>query len=734
MPARREKVELVLTTKEDVSKKIPKSTSAFKEFASAVAVGNLAAKAGEKAIGLLKDGLGELVEATKVAARIQVLNRVLLLTGKNAGYSERELKRVKSQIIKLGIAENEALAIEQRFIQGKLKIADATKIARAAQDLAVISGTNSSEAALTLTEAIVKQQPILLKQFGIMLNQDQVYSKYAKTLKKSRDELTQTERRTAFMNEILKQATTVSGSYEEAMNDVGKRITSLPRHLQNAENAIGKLFLVPMKEAVDATEGFLKAVTFTAEGIGNFFNIMSESSETQEQYIEYTQQMTTEINDLVTQLKAGEIGLEEFRVKMDQVGKEDFKIKDAGDVRKLLKKNYIDSLEEINDAYKKNEISFEEWVNKQQQIMNSTDPMTIAEVRSDALIKMAKETRDAVDADLAAARKSAQQAILDSLDIQTQKLEADLRALGLDAKTIISKAFDETVNKDLENEDVFMADIEPLRKNLQERMNLWDEQRKNLHEAEAIMHEASLIGTDALYQELSQLDFDYIIKKRELMAMSFADEVDQKRALRALEEIHSDKKLAIVQKFNDDAKADSLVLAGALGNIMMSGVDQMVDALFEGRKDFSDIFEGMAKDFIKFFVKQGLAALANSFVPGLGSILGGMFDTPKYDRMAMTQGEHFINWFDAGARKRIGQLPIGDNLVLAGSNIASGSYASAPNESGSGGGTTQIFNGVVSEDFLTAAVLPRVSIATKRNEISITTNTNDKFGESSVFS
>jgi len=221
-------------------------------------VGTLAAGAGGF-YGMAK-GLQAISAATQVAARIEVMNHVLIMTGKNAGYSESELKGYRNTIMGLGIAEKEAIQIEQLFIQSKLKVADATKIARAAQDLAVISGQNSSEAAQTLTQAIVAQRPILLKQFGIIASLDKIYNEMAQTLGKARSQLTETEKRQGFVNEILKQASTVAGSYETAMRDVGKQMTSLPRYFQDAQKAIGQYFLPAMQGIVTTTGDVLKSI------------------------------------------------------------------------------------------------------------------------------------------------------------------------------------------------------------------------------------------------------------------------------------------------------------------------------------------------------------------------------------------------------------------------------------------------------------------------------------------
>ncbi len=213
------------------------------------------------ALKVAKGIFSELSTATQVAARIQVLNRVFKMTGIQAGHTAKELAAAKTAIMDLGIAEQEALQIGQRFIQAQLDLADATLVARAAQDLAVIAGTNSSETALQLTEAIVKQRPILLKQFGIIADLTEIYGQQAEALGKTREELTKNDKRQAFLNEILRQSKTVAGAYTSAMQDVGKRLTSLPRHLQSARNAIGTHFLPVMGLAIDSAENFLKAIT-----------------------------------------------------------------------------------------------------------------------------------------------------------------------------------------------------------------------------------------------------------------------------------------------------------------------------------------------------------------------------------------------------------------------------------------------------------------------------------------
>ena len=201
------------------------------------------------------------------AARTQMLGTVVKTVGTNAGYSEEELKATEDRIKSLGITTQEARLAITRFIQSELDLADAAKVARVAQDLAVISGQNSSEAFQTLTQAIVSQRPILLKQFGIVQNLNNVYDKQAEKLGKSAELLTESEKKNAFLNVILEEGAKVVGTYEMAMGDVGKQMSSFKRHIEETANAFGKYYLPIMLKAVLLSASFLQALQKLPEPI-----------------------------------------------------------------------------------------------------------------------------------------------------------------------------------------------------------------------------------------------------------------------------------------------------------------------------------------------------------------------------------------------------------------------------------------------------------------------------------
>lgn len=214
-----------------------------------------------KGMTLVGVGLsGLLIKTGLTAARVEVLGTALNAMGRTAGYSREELKKHEEAVKSLGIATREAREILARFIGAELDLADAAKLARTAQDLAVIAGENSSETAARLTEAIGAQSVMMLRQYGITTTSTKIFEDYANTLGKTAEDLTETEKKQAFLNKILQEGTKYVGVYEEAMGDVGKQIGTLTgRLIPEFEAEFGEAFLPVMGKAVQMATDFLKA-------------------------------------------------------------------------------------------------------------------------------------------------------------------------------------------------------------------------------------------------------------------------------------------------------------------------------------------------------------------------------------------------------------------------------------------------------------------------------------------
>jgi len=197
---------------------------------------------------------GVLVTTGLYAARVEVLKTSMEVVGKTAGYTTEYLAEQEEQIKALGITTKSAREIMILLMQSEIDLAEATDLSRIAQDLAVISGENSSETARNLAYAIATGNPILLRRYGIMKNLGDIQKEYGK-------DLTEVEKKEAILNMIREKGITVEGVYETAMGDVGKQLTSLPRLIDEAKLAFGEAFIPIIGLAVDKLSELLKWFT-----------------------------------------------------------------------------------------------------------------------------------------------------------------------------------------------------------------------------------------------------------------------------------------------------------------------------------------------------------------------------------------------------------------------------------------------------------------------------------------
>lgn len=202
------------------------------------------------AIGAVK--IGEfLKEATLTAARTEVLGTVLEVVGDNADISRGQIALLEEQVKALGITTQGARESIIKFIQSGLPLEKLTQLARVAQNSAIIAQTTSAEALDRLVRGIQTQQIELLRSAGVFVSIEQSLAAFAKSANRAANELTPLEKQTVILNAVLAQGTKVAGSYERAMEDAGKKMTSLPRIFEETANSIGVFFLPILEKAVD---------------------------------------------------------------------------------------------------------------------------------------------------------------------------------------------------------------------------------------------------------------------------------------------------------------------------------------------------------------------------------------------------------------------------------------------------------------------------------------------------
>jgi hypothetical protein len=181
-------------------------------------------------------------ESTLLAARSETLGVVMSQVGVNAGYSSDQMRGYMEAVRSAGITTIQSQEAVIRMTQAHLDLAQASKLARVAQDAAVIGAVNSSEALDRLLHGITTLQPEILRTIGITVNFEQEYARAAAQMGKNQEALSQQEKQQIAFNAVLSRGADIAGSYEAAMGTAGKQMGSLSRLFEEAKLQIGQAF------------------------------------------------------------------------------------------------------------------------------------------------------------------------------------------------------------------------------------------------------------------------------------------------------------------------------------------------------------------------------------------------------------------------------------------------------------------------------------------------------------
>lgn len=211
-------------------------------------------------------------ELADYAARTETLGITLSIVGKNAGYSQESLSQYEVSLKKLGITTQAAREAMTKMIQAGLPLgpmaegsaSNVERLARASQDLAVVSGQNSSVTFQKLITNIQQMDTIGLRYMGITVNMVAAQEAFATSLGKSASALTQQQKIQAANNAVLAEAEKLQGSYEASLGTVGKRMQSMKRYQEELAEVLGQKLLPAYAAIVDSTTNLLEALTSIA--------------------------------------------------------------------------------------------------------------------------------------------------------------------------------------------------------------------------------------------------------------------------------------------------------------------------------------------------------------------------------------------------------------------------------------------------------------------------------------
>lgn len=255
-------MDKVQTSIEEANETADKSEG-FNNLTGNIIKANLATQVLLAGLNLLRGALNEGGEILKAGARYEMLNESLNTTARNLGYTKEQLKGYYEELENANTFGSKATEVLKSLLQtGMIPMLEKLQFANGEtgfkglvltmKDFAASAGVSSSQAMDDFTKAIQRLEPLLLDKYFTMRNLTFVYGDYADKIGKTLPELTEQEKRTAFLNEIVREGSIQMGVYAETYDTAGKNMLSLADISDSLKEEIG-LQLQPAFKAVTNT-------------------------------------------------------------------------------------------------------------------------------------------------------------------------------------------------------------------------------------------------------------------------------------------------------------------------------------------------------------------------------------------------------------------------------------------------------------------------------------------------
>ena len=268
--ASKEQVEILLKLNDEFSKELKRAFSnsekSVKKFSKAsVVLTGVMLSLGHQLTNVAKNMVRGLKDSILLSARYETMGIVVDNLGGRIGATAGELRGFEKDLQDTGISLVGSREAISRLIAAQIDLEHSTKLARIAQDGAVIANTNSTESFERLIAGITTGQVRILRTMNLFVDFKGAMKDYAKANDKTVQSLTELERIQARTNAVLDAGSQITGTYEAALNSAGKQLGSLDRDVENFRVALGSFAQDMLLEGVLSTRQFTQELTFLLE-------------------------------------------------------------------------------------------------------------------------------------------------------------------------------------------------------------------------------------------------------------------------------------------------------------------------------------------------------------------------------------------------------------------------------------------------------------------------------------
>lgn len=285
MSTERKETEIIYRLIDEVSQDIKKlqesidqtnasaenSQTGFNSMTGSVLKANLATQALMATFNLLRAGFNEGVEVLKAGARLDMMNESLEVVADNMGYTTQQIQEYRNSLEEANTYGSKQTEVLKTLMQtGLIPLVENLRFANGEEgfpgliltikDFAASAQVTSGQALKDFSTAIQRLEPLLLEKYFTMRNLNFVYQDFAGQLGKTAIELTENEKRQAFLNEIVREGAIQMGVYGETYDTAGKNLLSLTDVADNLKEELGLQLQPAFKIVTNSLLSMLKGV------------------------------------------------------------------------------------------------------------------------------------------------------------------------------------------------------------------------------------------------------------------------------------------------------------------------------------------------------------------------------------------------------------------------------------------------------------------------------------------
>ena len=593
---------------EGATKKVETATQSAGAKFAAMAGTVMKLTAAFAALAAVQRGWGLMAEAAKYEQQVRALNNLAASYNSNGNKIIADLKRISDGTINtITLVEKAGTAMMLGIAPEKI-----SKLMEIARATARMTGQEVSTAFDNIAMAVGRQSKMILSNLGIIVSVESANRTYAVQLKKTADNLSDTEKKAAFLN-----ATIAAG--EDLIARMGQQSDTTKDKMDRLKASVDNARLMISQGLIRVVLGATGAFQWLAAGVMTVIAIIPK-------LLEYMARATAKIYEWTGQTERMKASLSEAA---------------------SLKKGYEDMLGAAGELAGKAADNFSAMVSSTEDMAGATNraipPIDGVTDTLDAAAKAAQKLREEADKINETLSNDIKMSGLD--DLEKKLFEIQLKYEKLAKNPLVDKGLLSTA-RGIEESSARWADATARQKEEIELIKQIAAESKMLREAE-IEDALFLLDIEVIrgarynstMQERLRLSEEFLAIQKSILEKTDSSDVTAYRAQTKAVQDAMKQVIELQKQISDTSPWEGMMrginsiideyenLGSAMESTVVKGIKGMEDALVDfvktGKLEFKDLADAIIADMIRIMVQQSMLSVMKG-ASGIGGFLSGI--------------------------------------------------------------------------------------------------------------